>query len=92
MVHVLAAQSLCRHQTPQRPGPDIQALETWDQVLDCPEGILATKSHGNWAARMALVCVLAQHCQGSLRRIVICPPSVCWQCIDTSVRNTIFIY
>ncbi|KAK3386436.1 hypothetical protein B0H63DRAFT_467785 [Podospora didyma] len=37
----------CTHSAPQPPDRHILGLETWDPILDCPDGIVVTKSHGN---------------------------------------------
>lgn len=75
------------------PVIDAQALQSWDQVMDCPEGILVTQSHKNWMARLALVSVLAQHSNltHSTQRIIVCPSETCWKCVKTLHRNAVFI-
>jgi len=73
----------------------MQALESWDQVLDCEEGLVVAKAHKNWVGRLALVCVLAHHCKLLDKRIVICPEVVCWECIKATQipgQNIIFVY
>ncbi|KAI0149263.1 hypothetical protein BJ166DRAFT_470165 [Pestalotiopsis sp. NC0098] len=91
--HIEALQTACGHQEPWRTKHPVKALETWDKVLDCPEGILVAKCHNNWVARLALAAVLSEHCQKTARSIVVCPPNVCWQCLDIDYsRNTVYIY
>ena len=82
----------CTHSTPQAPDRGILSLETWDQIFDCPDGILVTKSHGNWVARLALVSVLAQHCTLLAKKIIICPEKVCWKCVEFPPCNAIYVY
>ena len=85
-------EGICPHSTPQPPGRQILALETWDQILDCPDGIVVTKSHGNWVARLALVSVLAQHCKTVARKIIVCPDKVCWKCVNFPSINVVYVY
>lgn len=64
-------------------GDGAVAVETWDQVLDVPEGTVIVRSSGNWLARLALVSVLSQHSQRQLRPIVIWPSRLCLGCVST---------
>ncbi|KAJ8131732.1 hypothetical protein O1611_g1895 [Lasiodiplodia mahajangana] len=52
----------CNHPKPSKPPAGALSLETWDQVLDCPVGVVVTRSFKNWIARIAIVAILAQHC------------------------------
>jgi hypothetical protein len=61
---------------------NITSVGSWNDVLDCPAGVVVVKSHGNWVARLALLAVLLQTQGGSGRRITLCGPSVCWSCVD----------
>jgi len=93
----LPSQEACPHPTAlqKRPLPQMQAIETWDQVLDCEEGLMVVKSHKNWIARLAVVCVLSHHCRLRHKRIVICPEAVCWECVNLTEnlnQNIIFVY
>lgn len=83
----------CKHVDRARSFGDCMALETWDQALDGQEGIVVTKSHKNWVARLALASVLAQHSKVDNQQIIICPPEVCGKCISESIhtRNVVII-
>jgi hypothetical protein len=70
---------------------EAQSLQSWDQVLDCPEGILVTQSRGNWMARLALISVLAQHSKSLQKKVLVCPRDMCWTCARATHRNAIFI-
>ncbi|GAB1311420.1 hypothetical protein MFIFM68171_01630 [Madurella fahalii] len=93
-IYQLEPQTSCNHTEAEKrlPKPKMAALEKWDQIMDCDEGLVVTKSHGNWVGRLAIVCVLAQHCRLPELRIVVCPDTVCWQCIHTPATNTVFVY
>lgn len=82
----------CGHPQPTMPPAPVMSIETWDQILDCSEGILVTRATGNWVARLAIVSVLANHCKPPLKRIVICPENVCWECVKLPVDNVIYVY
>ncbi|KAI0115618.1 hypothetical protein GGR51DRAFT_546383 [Nemania sp. FL0031] len=82
----------CNHPQPSKPPPGALSLETWDQVLDCPVGVLVTRSFKNWIARIAIVAVLAQHCRLSSKRIFICPENTCWDCVRPLDTNVIYVY
>lgn len=93
-VYQLEPQTSCNHTEAEKQLPKLKmaALEKWHQIMDCDEGLIVTKSHGNWVGRFAIVCVLAQHCSLQGLRIIVCPDTVCWQCVNTPSRNTIFVY
>jgi len=96
-VTTLPCQESCAHpaELRGRPLPHMKAVETWDQVLDCDEGLMVAKSHRNWVGRLAVVCVLAHHCKLGQKRIVICPETVCWECVKPTLnltQNIIFVY
>ncbi|KAI1414979.1 hypothetical protein F5Y13DRAFT_196976 [Hypoxylon sp. FL1857] len=82
----------CSHTKPTNPPPHLMPIETWDQILDCSEGALVTRSSGNWVSRVAIVAVLAHHCKLESKRIVICPRNVCWNCIEIPDQNVIYVY
>ncbi|KAI1370974.1 hypothetical protein F4677DRAFT_450808 [Hypoxylon crocopeplum] len=82
----------CNHLRPTEPPPHYISVETWDQILDCSEGVLVTRSFGNWVSRVAIVAVLAQHCRLRSKRIVICPQRMCWKCPKIPAHNIIFVY
>ena len=77
----------CKHTTTGRSFGDCLPLETWDQVLDNFEGVLVTKSHENWVARLALASVLSQHSKVDCKQIIICPPDGCGACIMENMRS-----
>ncbi|KAI0864391.1 hypothetical protein F4860DRAFT_529040 [Xylaria cubensis] len=60
------------------------SIETWDQVLDVPDGSVVVRSSNNWLARLALVSVLRQHSKMLQRSIIIWQGHLCQQCIDTT--------
>ncbi|KAI0972388.1 hypothetical protein F4678DRAFT_59314 [Xylaria arbuscula] len=86
------ANKPCGHEHPSKPPAGAFSIETWDQILDCPAGILVTRSFNNWVARIAIVAVLAQHCTLKPMSIRICPENTCWSCIQPLANNVIYVY
>ncbi|KAI0538353.1 hypothetical protein GGR58DRAFT_501346 [Xylaria digitata] len=82
----------CGHPQPSKPPKGAVSIETWDQILDCPAGLVVTRSFKNWVARMAIVAVLAQHCRLKSKRIYICPENMCWGCLPNLENNVIYVY
>jgi hypothetical protein len=83
----------CSHNQPSKPPLRMMSVECWDQILDCPDGLLVTRSTKNWVARLALIAVLAQHCRLKSKRIFICPEDTCWECVQPQDRgNIIYVY
>ncbi|KAI1123405.1 hypothetical protein F5Y10DRAFT_286217 [Nemania abortiva] len=82
----------CNHPQPSKPPAVAFSLETWDQILDCPVGVLVIRSSKNWIARIAIVAVLAQHCRLRSKRIYICPENTCWDCVQPLATNVIYVY
>lgn len=39
---------------------DYTALDSWEELLDCPDTIGIIRAHGNWVARLAAVSILTQ--------------------------------
>ncbi|KLU92095.1 hypothetical protein MAPG_11042 [Magnaporthiopsis poae ATCC 64411] len=70
----------------------MMAIESWDQILDLPEGVLVIKSSGNWVSRLAIVSVIAHHCKLRATRVYICPDDVCWDCVSRCLPHSIYIY
>ncbi|KAI3323540.1 hypothetical protein HD806DRAFT_535367 [Xylariaceae sp. AK1471] len=83
----------CIHTQPSKPPAGMMSLENWEQVLDCPSGVVVTRSTGNWVARLALVAVLVQHCKLESKRIYVCPKDTCWGCVKPEEEhNVIYVY
>lgn len=73
----------CKHtDSTERTKEDALAIETWDQVLDVPDGSVVVRSSNNWLARLALVSVLGQHSKMLQKSIFIWPSRLCHQCVD----------
>ncbi|KAI0469993.1 hypothetical protein GGR56DRAFT_668311 [Xylariaceae sp. FL0804] len=87
-VHQLPGREPCDHPQPSVPPADAMVLEKWDQILDCPGGIMVTSSSGNWLARTAIVSMLANHCRLESLHIFICPDTeCCWECIQKNIHS-----
>lgn len=61
-------------------GDELLSIETWDQVLDYPDGSAVVRCFGNWVGKLAIVSVLCQHIMADDRPVIICSKKVCWQC------------
>ncbi|KAI1320519.1 hypothetical protein F5Y16DRAFT_417425 [Xylariaceae sp. FL0255] len=60
----------------------IIALDTWDEVLDCPQdGIGIVRARGNWVARLALVGMLSRRERVFLRVYPEKSAEACWVCL-----------
>ncbi|KAI6337588.1 hypothetical protein MCOR07_006317 [Pyricularia oryzae] len=72
----------------------ILSVETWDQILDLPEGWVVARAYGNWVSRLAIASVAALHCRLREKRVYICPQDKdwCWLCLEEEHRNAIFVY
>ena len=81
----------CGHPENLAPTPPIMSVECWDDVLDSPDGNFLVKAHGNWLARLAITAVLANHCK-RVKRITICSPSVCWQCVEEESSHNAYVF
>ncbi|KAL8418594.1 hypothetical protein RB594_001989 [Gaeumannomyces avenae] len=71
---------------------EMVALESWDQILDLPEGVLVIKSYGNWISRLAIMSVISHHCKLKATRVYICPEDVCWGCVRRDTPHSVYIY
>ncbi|KAL8392525.1 hypothetical protein RB595_002642 [Gaeumannomyces hyphopodioides] len=71
---------------------EIVAIESWDQILDLPEGVLVIKSYGNWISRLAIMSVIAHHCKRRATSVYICPDDVCWECVGRDTPHSVYIY
>ncbi|KAI1129801.1 hypothetical protein F5Y10DRAFT_145672 [Nemania abortiva] len=67
----------------------VVALDTWDEVLDCPQdGFTIIRSQGNWIARLAIIGMLAHH-KAVFERVFVCQRSLnpCWHCTIGRLRG-----
>jgi hypothetical protein len=91
-VYRLDLPSSCAHLPDFPLQPPIMSVESWDDVLDCPDGYFIVKAHGNWLARLAITAVLANHSRMKNKKITICPPSLCWHCVRQDIPNNAFVF
>ncbi|RYP42064.1 hypothetical protein DL767_000576 [Monosporascus sp. MG133] len=85
-------EKACNHTLSDRNGHNIpmQSIDTWDQVLNCPDGPVVVRCFQNWLARLAIVSVLCQHSKETERPVVICPPDTCWKCLSHGRSDVIY--
>jgi len=81
----------CGHPENLAPKLPIMSVECWNDILDIPDGKFMVKAHGNWLARLAITAVLANHSK-RVKRITICPPSVCWQCVKEEFSHNAYVF
>ncbi|RLL96809.1 hypothetical protein CFD26_105475 [Aspergillus turcosus] len=60
---------------------DYFSIDSWDELLDVPEGVGIFRAHGNWAARLAAVSILSQQGQAHSIGVFGCQP-VCFKCFE----------
>ena len=61
------------------------SLDTWEELLDGPSNVGIFRAHGNWAARLAAVSILAQ--KGQQHGIGVFEPGrICLECLENSRR------
>ncbi|KAH7408157.1 hypothetical protein DE146DRAFT_711785 [Phaeosphaeria sp. MPI-PUGE-AT-0046c] len=84
----------CQHSTERSQIADIVAVDSWDELLDIPEGVFVVRAGDNWVARLALTLVAYQRLQqiSTAFAVTICPANVCWSCTKRSFRRHAFIY
>ena len=73
----------CQCEQPVKAFSDsCQSIDTWDEILDLPlaQGIVRAK--GNWAGRLAALCVLRQAGQES-KVGVVGPGNLCLKCLES---------
>lgn len=98
IIYELPRQEACSHSKSEPPGIHMTSIECWDELREFPAGNVVVRANGNWLARLATTAYLAQYAerhQGSIRRITLCPPSVCWKCMNDYIQQisaNIYIY
>ncbi|RHZ60823.1 uncharacterized protein CDV56_108611 [Aspergillus thermomutatus] len=65
------------------PAFDSVAIENWDEILDPPTEPAVFKTHGNWQARLAAmcICISLQHC------IILFQNHRCWSCAGKAAQE-----
>jgi hypothetical protein len=73
----------CEHDNQSVPNNGALSVDTWDDVLDCPEDKFVVRAHGNWLARVAVTSVLVQVLKHRKNptTVRVCQPDTCWQCL-----------
>lgn len=99
IIYRLSPQLPCRHSRSEPPQAHMTSIECWDELREFSAGNVLVRANGNWIARLAATAYLAQSAErdrrGNIRRITVCPSSVCWKCMDTYVARhaaNIYIY
>lgn len=66
---------------------DFTSLDTWEELLDPPKSVGFFRAHGNWAARLAAVSILAQKDQGHSVGLF-GPKDHCLDCLNATYDAT----
>jgi len=97
-IYRLSSQKACSHSKRLPPDVHLNSIENWDELRSFHAGNVVVRANGNPLARLATTVYLAQCAnkgQGAVRRITICPSSVCWQCLEATIQSfpsNVYIY
>ena len=58
------------------------SIDTWEELLDPPLAVGIFRAHGNWAARLAAICILKQK-KADSRVYLLDKDTACLACIET---------
>jgi hypothetical protein len=90
----LGKRITCNHSTEWNQVEDVVAVNSWDELLDSPDGVFVVRAGDNWVARLALTLVAYQRLQQTSTdfAVTVCPNDVCWFCTQQSFRRHAFIF
>lgn len=90
----LDPQPPCDHPKSSLQNSDIIAVDSWDELLDTPNGIFVIRTGGNWVARLALAMVAYQQLNKSPKEfaVTVCPTEVCWVCAQQNFLRHAYIF
>ncbi|KAH3948728.1 hypothetical protein HBH53_098360 [Parastagonospora nodorum] len=90
----LEGQAICQHSKGSNANQDIIAVDSWDELLDKPDGVFVVRVGNNWIARLALTLVAYQRLQQTASKfaVTVCPADVCWTCTQQSFEHHAFIF
>jgi hypothetical protein len=68
------------------PNQDLEGeftlIDNWDELIDPPQSAAVVRAHGNWAARVAAICIIRTKFPS--RQLIVVPKQVgCWSCLGT---------
>jgi hypothetical protein len=95
IVFKMDQQKPCGHPPNAQPIVPMYAVECWDELKDCPEGLVVVKARGSWVARLAATCYLVECSKqphSRIKRITICPDKVCWACVRPEFPANVYIH
>ena len=81
--YVIDTECDCDHQNTAFTRP-YMSIDSWEELLDPPldQGIFT--AHGNWAARLAAICILKQK-NMSRRAVIVGQQNDCLRCLESQV-------
>ncbi|KAI0551917.1 hypothetical protein F4679DRAFT_581981 [Xylaria curta] len=98
VIYHLPPQGSCDHSVTESPDVHMTSIESWAELREFHAGNAVVRASGNWLARLATTAYLAQCAekrQGRVERVTICPPKVCWRCLEEYIKQfpaNIYIY
>jgi hypothetical protein len=95
IVFKMDQQKPCDHPPNSQPIVPMYAVECWDELKDCPEGLVVVKARGNWVARLAATCYLVECSRqphSRIKRVTICPDKMCWACVRPEFPANVYIH
>jgi len=66
---------------------DYTSIDSWEELLDEPNGVGAFRAHGNWAARLAAVSILSRGQTGGYNFGVLGPEPLCLRCLEEELEK-----
>jgi hypothetical protein len=72
------------------PNQDLEgeftSIDNWDELIDPPQSAAVVRAHGNWAARVAAICIVRTKFPS--RQLIVVPKQVgCWSCLGTGQKG-----
>ncbi|KAI4702208.1 hypothetical protein J4E81_002570 [Alternaria sp. BMP 2799] len=66
---------------------DYTSIDSWEELLDEPNGVGVFRAHGNWAARLAAVSILSRGQTGGYNFGVLGPEPLCLRCLEEELEK-----
>jgi hypothetical protein len=80
-IHKIRPKLHSNHSKNVAPSKKVAVVDSWEDILDYPDGVPVIKASGNWVARLAATSLLVQIPTRPADRVSICPTGICWQCL-----------
>ncbi|KAI4625643.1 hypothetical protein J4E80_002775 [Alternaria sp. BMP 0032] len=77
----------CKGNHSQDCDVDYTSIDSWEELLDEPNGVGVFRAHGNWAARLAAVSILSRGQTGGYNFGVLGPEPLCLRCLEEELEK-----